>query len=539
VKGPTAPGAATSAITGRVTQHGKGLSDVLIKAWPQSSSQPPRNGGALETKTDADGNYRIISVAPGNYFVGFNRPGLVSEKTGFLGSPQAVSVSAGETAAVVNFQLIAGGVITGRVTRSDGLPLADEPVMLIEVNPQPSPTMSSPNPVMLPFISGIFKTDDRGIYRVFGIPPGSYKVAAGAAFPAFTAIRGQASYLRTFFPGTTDEGKSRALEVREATVISNININVGSTVPTYSASGRIVNSATGEPLPDIAYDIHINAPPRGYGGNIPKAGSSNNRGEFNIENLPAGHYVVKISEPNFLTVDRGRFFGESALFEVRDASVSGIELKATKTTGASGLVVIRNTSDKTILARASQVKLLFEVLPNAGGPYTYQTAKPEPDLSFKVHGLKPGKLRILVNSQEDEALGLRFLRTELADSSPVRDIQLSGDGEVSGIRVVLVYGSGSVSGVVKFENGSLPEALKVSARITNDDGFFAGSWADSRGSFRIEAVPAGNYTLTVGAEVPGKRTLGKTASQPISVVEGRELQTTIALDVATIRAEAP
>jgi hypothetical protein len=535
VKSPTA----SSAITGRVTQHGKGLNDVLVKAWPQSSSQPPRNGGALETKTDADGNYRITPVAPGNYFVGFDRPGLVSEKTGLLGSPQAAAVSAGESAAVVNFHLITGGVITGRVTRSDGLPLADEPIMLIEVNPQPSPTMSLPNPVMLPFISGIFKTDDRGVYRVFGIPPGSYKVAAGAAFPAFTAIRGQPSYRRTFFPGTTDEGKARALEVHEATVTSNIDINVGSTVPTYSASGRIVNSATGEPLPDTAYDIHITAPPRGYGGEIPKAGSTNNRGEFNIESLPAGRYVVKISEPNFLTSERGRFFGESASFEVRDASVNGIELKAVKTTSVSGLVIIRNTSDKTIMARASQVKLLFEVLPSAGGRYTYQTAKPEPDLSFRIPGLKPGKLRILINSREDEALGFRFLRTELADSTAVRDVQLSGDREVSGIRVVLVYGSGSVSGVVKFENGSLPEALKVGARITNDEGFYAFSWADSRGNFRIEAVPAGNYTLTVGAEVPGKRTLGKTTSQPISVVEGRELQTTIALDVATIRAEAP
>ena len=61
-----------------------------------------------------------------------------------------------------------------------------------------------------------------------------------------------------------------------------------------------------------------------------------------------------------------------------------------------------------------------------------------------------------------------------------------------------------------------------------------GSWADPRGSFRIEAVPAGNYTLTVGAEVPGKRTLGKVASQPISVAEGRESQATIGLDLAEI-----
>ena len=70
--------------------------------------------------------------------------------------------------------------------------------------------------------------------------------------------------------------------------------------------------------------------------------------------------------------------------------------------------------------------------------------------------------------------------------------------------------------------------------MTNDEGFYAGSWADPRGSFRLEALPARNYTLTVGAEVPGKRTLGKVANQPISVAEGRESQATIALDLANI-----
>ena len=71
-------------------------------------------------------------------------------------------------------------------------------------------------------------------------------------------------------------------------------------------------------------------------------------------------------------------------------------------------------------------------------------------------------------------MGFRFLRMELADSTPVREVQLNGNGDVSGIRVVLVYGSGSVSGLVKFENGPLPEALRVSASVTNDEGFYAG-----------------------------------------------------------------
>lgn len=536
MKTPATSNTTGSAITGRVTQHGKGLGDVLLKAWRQPSSQPPREGG-LETKTDFEGYYRITSVSPANYFVAAYRPGLVPLQQGSRSeSPRAVSVSAGETVEGIDFQLVGGGVITGRVTNSEGQPLIEEPVMLKEVKPQPNPTLSLPNPAMLDFVSGIFKTDDRGIYRVFGIPPGSYKVSVGAPFAAFTAIRGQPSYRRTFYPGTTDEARARTIEVAEEGVIFNIDINVGSIVSTFSASGRIVNSETGHPLPDIGYDLHIAAATAGSGGGqIPKAGSSNNKGEFKIENLPAGRYSVKISEPSSnAAAETGRFFGESASFVIRDSEVSGIEVKATKTSGVSGVVIVRNKSDKTILARASQVTLLFEVNPKAGGPYAFQTAKVEPDLTFSVHGLKPGKLKIWLNSREGELMGLRFSRMELPDSTTVREIEISGDRETTGVRVVLVYGSGSVRGLVKLENGSLPEGAKVSARITNEEGFYAGSWADSRGSFQIEAVPAGNYTLTVGAEVPGKRTLGKVANQPISVAEGRESQATIALDLSGI-----
>ena len=45
----------------------------------------------------------------------------------------------------------------------------------------------------------------------------------------------------------------------------------------------------------------------------------------------------------------------------------------------------------------------------------------------------------------------------------MREFEISGDRETTGIRVVLVYGSGSVRGLVEFENGSLPEGVRVSS----------------------------------------------------------------------------
>ena len=530
------PNSSNNAITGRVTQHGKGLGDVVVKAWRPPWSQPPRD--ALEVKTDFEGYYRITSVPPSNYYVAAYRPGLVPARNDNLsGSPRAVSVSAGERVEGVDFQLVGGGVITGKVTDRDGRSVSEEPVMLTEVKPQPNPTLSRPNPAMTAFTSGLFRTDDRGIYRIYGIPAGSYQISVGAEFTAFTAIGGRPPYRQTFFPGTTEKTRARVIEVTEDAVISNIDINVGSSVPTFSVSGRIINSETEETIPAVSYDIEIAG--ASGGGEIPEAGTSNNSGEFKLHNLTAGRYSVRISESR-LNAEASEFFGESSWFEIRDSDVSGIEVRATRTVGVSGTVVVEDTNNQAVLAKASQLELLFEINPKAGGPFFVKTAKPESDLSFSVRGLKPGQLRIFLNLREQgESMGLRFRRMELKDSTPVREIEIKGGEQLNGLRVVLGYGSGSVRGFVKLENGVLPAEAKAYARVTNDKGFFAGSWVDSQGSFLIEALPAGNYTLTVSAEVPGKRTLGPEAHQPISVSEGNVSQAVVVLDLTALRSPAP
>jgi hypothetical protein len=520
-------------ITGRVTQHGKALADVIVKAWRKSSSRPTKD--ALEVKTDLEGFYRINSVPAANYYVAAYRAGLVPVQDGDAWvSPKAVSISTDETASGIDFQLVGGGVITGRVTNGNGQPLSEELIILIEARPQPNPTLSFPNPSMMELTSGIFKTDDRGVYRVFGIPPGAYKVSVGAHFPAFTSFRGQPAYRRAFYPGTNDEARARVIEVREDSVAANIDINVGSLVPTYSARGRIIDSVTAQPVSGVGCDIRI-AGATG-GGEIPGAGISNDKGEFKLSNLPAGRYSVRISERRQRNGDSTDFFGESPLFDIGDADISGIEVRATRTSGVSGAVVVANTNDRTVLAKAAQLSLSFQTIPAGRDRIGFESAKPESDMSFSISGLRPGRLRIRLNSEEQgAAVGLRFLRMELPDSTPVREAEIKAGERREGLRVVLVYGASSVRGFVKLQNGALPADGKVHARITNDQGFYAGMWVDNQGTFLIEAVPAGVYTLIVSAEVPGKRTLGPEARQPISVAEGQVSQTSIILDLARLQ----
>ena len=77
-----------------------------------------------------------------------------------------------ETVESIDFELMRGGVITGRVTDADGRPIIEETVSI---------SSAEPNRIIGYSISSHrgTRTDDRGVYRLFGIAPGTYKVAAG------------------------------------------------------------------------------------------------------------------------------------------------------------------------------------------------------------------------------------------------------------------------------------------------------------------------------------------------------------------------
>lgn len=517
-------------ISGRVTQHGNGLPNILIKASRELAVRPESPG--IDARTDSQGHYRIGPVEAGHYFVTVFDSGLVPRRNDSAsGSPRQVSVSGGETIASVDFDLILGGTVTGVVTDSGGKPMSQQPVMLTLVSAQPNPTLFASNSMLTPFISGYFRTDGSGFYRMVGIPPGTYLVSVGSRFAVFSAFRGRAAYRQTFFPSTTDRASARRIEIAEAANLQNIDFKLGPPVATFSASGRVVDTLTGAPVPGVTFDLQVEE--SGERGVIPKAGASNPNGEFKLENLPAARYSVKVSQ------ERGRgadFFGNSSWFDIRDANVSGIELRAEKSLAMFGTVVIENTNDPAVLAKASQLDLLFEVFPNDRGPITADLVRPNSDLTFSVHGLKPGRVKVHLNSDKQIAeLGLRFLRMELG-TNPIREFEIGHDKPIAQVRVILVYGSGSLRGSVKLENGTLRANSRLAANLKNDNGFYAGTWVDTNGNFLLNAIPAGTYILTVTAEEPGKRTLGPKAQQTISISVNKTATAAITLNLSGLKA---
>ena len=150
-----------STISGKVTLGSKGVPGLVVGlaiSTPSSSTAITQ----LKGVTDEEGNYRIKNVPPNTYQVLVSSPQYVqSERT-------SVVVGKNEVVENINVTLLRGGVITGKVTDADGRPVVEEQIFL-------NVTASSGD---FAFLRTIY-TDDRGIYRAYGLPPGRYLVAAG------------------------------------------------------------------------------------------------------------------------------------------------------------------------------------------------------------------------------------------------------------------------------------------------------------------------------------------------------------------------
>jgi protocatechuate 3,4-dioxygenase beta subunit len=149
---------------------------------------------------DEEGRYRFKGVAPGSYDVFPAAPALILPKQGRYGQPgKTVMVEVGESTEGVDFALTAGGVITGRVTDAEGRPVVEEAVSLNKAAEQGHTFQ------FIPLNYESLTTDDRGMYRVYGVPAGHYLVSVGAPAGA-GRTRGNKSeyYKETFHPGVIE-----------------------------------------------------------------------------------------------------------------------------------------------------------------------------------------------------------------------------------------------------------------------------------------------------------------------------------------------
>ena len=230
---------AGGSISGRITSEGKpmvGASVLLMKRTIYGACDI-----VSTATTTADGQYQFNDIAAGNYVVSAYAPALVFSTTDINAILQKTLIVAdGETISGIDIDLKKGGVISGRVTDQEGNPVIEEQVSVVVAENQGR----TGYPIGCGNCHNVF-TDDRGIYRLFGLPEGNYLVKVGDPYVrGKIAGRRNGNLTATFYPSTADQSQAKPIKVTASAEISDIDVVVLRYSKVFSILGKVLDAET-------------------------------------------------------------------------------------------------------------------------------------------------------------------------------------------------------------------------------------------------------------------------------------------------------
>lgn len=521
------PAVGTALVAGRVSVDSGVLAGIQVQLR-QVKEQPLvlNHAPPLTAITDTDGNYQFTNVPAGKYALDVHAPAYVIERNE---SRALVVVEEHANLQNQDFKLRRGGVITGKVTDPEGHPLIEESITLRRQNEQGKAMQENyESSVALLAASRLRRTDDRGIYRIFGLQPGRYLVSAGSASGALGGLfGGKAEFKMTYYPGTANEAEARFVEVNAGVEAENIDFALvrADAKKGYVASGRVIESDTGKPVSGLmlmsmpanpgqptekkeAEEKAVDASSQ-----MPGTTTTNANGEFRFENLTNGSYNVTAMNLQAFMGGGSETYAEPLRFEIRGGDATGLVMKMLRGTTISGNAVIEGARPPQSSAKLTGMMLMG--MPAHDGPAgvgadalsfnpgSMVMGNVQPDGSFRLTGVAPGKLRIEAQSLSEQTL--RLMRIE-QNNAVVELIEVSGTMPVTGVRLIFGAATGVVTGRVEVRGGTLPPGTKIYINASEKDApnssKMAHGEADARGRFSLSDLLPGVYEISVSNIFP-------------------------------------
>jgi protocatechuate 3,4-dioxygenase beta subunit len=535
---------ATASVAGRVTIGDKPAAGIIVAVNAINSQTL-----LAQATSDADGKYRISGLAPGQVTIGTFAPTFILPLAGpMFTQGRILNLSADEAIEGIDFKLTRGGVITGRVTDGEAKPVVEERISLNQIDDGRGPTQAVPGRAMVTrgANQSMYTTDDRGIYRIYGLPAGRYLVSVGDDSGGMGIPRGGGYYPRTYYPDTTDAAKASIVELGEGGEAKNIDITVGPRARTYTVSGRIIDADTNQPIAGGDYSL---GPLRQnqnqtFMSGMYSVSPTNANGEFRIEGIEPGRYAIMANSNSFAptTNQQPRVYSDPVQFEITDGDVAGLEIKAHRGLSVSGVVITEGISDKRALGAVSRLLVTGFVQPSSNGIQTFVSAATSPiaaDGSFQLDGLRPGKVSLSINGVSGiDSRGFTISRIVYERELPNGQLDLAAGQNVSGVRIYLAYGSGIVKGEVKVEGGTLPSdaVLYIALQRENQAARNSSAQVDARGRFIITGVAAGTYDavlqiVSFGPATNFPRGFQRIQRQQVTVSDDSEIQISFMIDL--------
>jgi hypothetical protein len=189
-----------------------------------------RDAKSYGATSDGNGNFILKSVVPGRYRMVVSRNGSVTQEyqshSGF-GSGAVLALGPGQAISGILFRLMAAAVITGHIADEDSEPLANVQVIALrkpDEDEAEGDLVGRRQDELDP--AGSARTDDRGIYRIFGLSPGQYYLRAAESMGPdndhyfddsfeFRRVIGK-EYSSVYFPGVLQRSQAEIVPLKPA-----------------------------------------------------------------------------------------------------------------------------------------------------------------------------------------------------------------------------------------------------------------------------------------------------------------------------------
>ena len=157
--------------------------------------------------SDEEGRFQLTDLPAGRWRVTVSKGGYFTWQPGQkrpFEQPPPITLARGQRVRA-DVPLSRGGVITGRVSDDTGEPLAGLRVRVYRAR-------MAKGYRRLEDVGAADYTDDTGAYRIFGLPPGDYYVAASLRMAPLDSVV-QTTYSPTYYPGTGELAEAQRIRV--------------------------------------------------------------------------------------------------------------------------------------------------------------------------------------------------------------------------------------------------------------------------------------------------------------------------------------
>ena len=470
--------------------------------------------------TDEGGRYEFTNLPPGKYFLRALKAGyMVGDygSTGFEKPPLPVALAAGDKIADATIVMSRGAVIAGRIVGKNGTPAVGVHVAAV--------TRQFVNGQMRYVSAGATETDDRGAYRLFGLPPASYAVAAllrdmtserapsehspddalsQTAGPGTPSIlrpvtpNSAASYLNAFFPGTVDPAGITWLTLRAGEERADVDFPLG-----LARSGTLAGEVTladGLPARNTRVVAYASGENLSLGsGDFGTRAMTSANGRFAFGGIQPGTYTLVAS-----TTDGSQLAGVTRI-QVNGSSIGPVRVLLGPAATVSGQVALQA---KAAHAPAlTSIRVLLRPVTDLANDGVPQSTQPDIAGNFAFRNVVPGAYYVdaLVQGPSPR-LSEWIVKTASAGSHNLRSEPLvvqQGD-RVQDLLVSMTDSASEFSGRV-LDGAGKPLTDRYVVMFATDPSLWRVGSGHMRapirpatdGTFSFNRLPEGNYYVAV------------------------------------------